>query len=82
MCDPCSEESASCSEDDAPERRFERRVDRWSCDAAAQDRRWQGEQDEAKVQHASATRKEFEQEVLDKRRRNEEKGGRWRVSPS
>ena len=28
------EESASCSEDDAPEWRFERRVDRWSCDAA------------------------------------------------
>ena len=49
-----SEESSSGSEDYAEdeERRLERRVNRWSCDAAAQDARWQREQDEAKARRA------------------------------
>jgi hypothetical protein len=49
-----SEDMGSCSEESAEEEgwRFERRVDRWSCDAAAQDRRWQRAQDEEKVQRA------------------------------
>ena len=49
-----SEESSSGSEDDSEhdERHLQRRVDRWSCNAAAQDRRWQCEQDEARAQRA------------------------------
>ena len=49
-----SRESSSGGEDDSEddERRLQRRVDRWSCNVAAQDRRWQCEQDEEKSRRA------------------------------
>lgn len=50
------EESSGKEEDDPDrkaERQHERRVDRWSSDAVAQDARWQREQDAAKSQRVS-----------------------------
>ena len=48
----CSSAAEEDDEQRRQEQQHESRVDRWSCDVAAQDARWHYEQDEAKAQRA------------------------------